>query len=73
MLEIVDVIKVDVVQAVDFRIDVAGYGNVDEKERAVAPGLEDRTDCVGGNHDIRCSGRGNDDIRLCQERFDFGQ
>ena len=65
-LEIVDVVDVDIVQAVDVRIDVPRYGDIDEKQRPVAPAAHGAPDLVPTDDDSRSPGGANDDIHHLQ-------
>ena len=65
-LEVVDIVKVDVVQAVDVGVDVAGDGDVDEEHGPVLARLEHAADVTGTDDGIRRTGGRDDDVHLRQ-------
>ena len=61
-LQVVEVVEVDVFQIGDGRVDVAGEGDVDEEDRAISPGFEQRLELLFGDDRMVCAGGGDDHV-----------
>ena len=69
-LEVVDVVEVAAVELVDRRIEVAGYGEVDEQQRPSSPRARNRRRV---EHDDLRARRGDDDVDRGELTLDLGR
>ena len=62
-MQIVNVVNEDPVQLVHLRIDIARYGDIDEKHRAVLSSLKELQSVLASEDRMRGTRRGDDDVR----------
>ena len=65
-LEVVDIVQIDVVKAVDVGVNVPGNGDIYEEHGAVLADLEHGTDITGTDDGLGRAGRSDDDIHIFQ-------
>jgi hypothetical protein len=53
----VEIIDVHSIQTVDFRIDIAWYGKIDNKQGAVPASAQNRAEFLHGHERVRCRSR----------------
>ncbi len=66
LLEVIHGVQIDVVQFADFRLDVAGHGDIHHEHRPVAAALERPLHGALAQHRQRRGGAGNQNIRVFQ-------
>ena len=66
IFQVIDIIYISIAQAIDFRIDVAGNGDVDEKNRPVFADAHDRFHLIAVQDESGCAGRADDDVHFFQ-------
>src|SRR5690606_31288495 len=71
--QVVDVVEVDVVEAVDRGLDVAGDGDVDEEEAPAPTRLHGRADHVEGDDEGLGGGAGDDDVGFDEAGGEVGK